>query len=87
VLAMVTEAEQALDFFRAVEPDAETFGNHTTSISVPSGRANSSRDPRKRGSVRTFATRTVVRSVRGSATLDRSRNVTQPRRGLRRHRS
>jgi 2',3'-cyclic-nucleotide 2'-phosphodiesterase (5'-nucleotidase family) len=28
VLAMVTEAEQALDFFRAVEPDAETFGNH-----------------------------------------------------------
>jgi 2',3'-cyclic-nucleotide 2'-phosphodiesterase (5'-nucleotidase family) len=28
VLAMVTEAEQALDFFRAVDPDAETFGNH-----------------------------------------------------------
>ena len=28
VLAMVTEAQQALDFFRGVEPDAETFGNH-----------------------------------------------------------
>ncbi len=28
VLAMVTEAEQALTFFQAVEPDAETFGNH-----------------------------------------------------------
>lgn len=27
-LAMVTEAEQALAFFQAVEPDAETFGNH-----------------------------------------------------------
>jgi 2',3'-cyclic-nucleotide 2'-phosphodiesterase (5'-nucleotidase family) len=28
VLAMVTEAEQALDFFCGVEPDAETVGNH-----------------------------------------------------------
>lgn len=28
VLAMVTEAEQALSFFQSVEPDAETFGNH-----------------------------------------------------------
>ena len=28
VLAMETEGRQALDFFRAVEPDVETFGNH-----------------------------------------------------------
>jgi 2',3'-cyclic-nucleotide 2'-phosphodiesterase (5'-nucleotidase family) len=28
VLAMVTEAEQSLDFFQSVAPDAETFGNH-----------------------------------------------------------
>mgnify|MGYP000733482734 CR=1 FL=1 len=28
VLALVTEGAQALDFFRAVEPDVETFGNH-----------------------------------------------------------
>lgn len=28
VLAMVAEGEQALDFFRAVSPDAGTFGNH-----------------------------------------------------------
>jgi len=28
VLALVTEGAQALDFFRAVDPDVETFGNH-----------------------------------------------------------
>ncbi len=28
VLALVTEGAQALDFFGAVEPDVETFGNH-----------------------------------------------------------
>ncbi|PSP76342.1 bifunctional metallophosphatase/5'-nucleotidase [Halobacteriales archaeon QS_1_68_20] len=28
VLALVTEGEQALDFFAAVEPDVSTFGNH-----------------------------------------------------------
>ncbi|WP_129112630.1 bifunctional metallophosphatase/5'-nucleotidase [Halegenticoccus tardaugens] len=28
VLALETEGAQALDFFRAVRPDAETFGNH-----------------------------------------------------------
>ncbi|MFB6165542.1 MAG: bifunctional UDP-sugar hydrolase/5'-nucleotidase [Haloarculaceae archaeon] len=28
VLSMVTEGRQALDFFDAVEPDADTFGNH-----------------------------------------------------------
>ncbi len=28
VLALVTEGEQALDFFSAVDPDASTFGNH-----------------------------------------------------------
>jgi 2',3'-cyclic-nucleotide 2'-phosphodiesterase (5'-nucleotidase family) len=28
VLALFTEGEQALDFFAAVEPDADTFGNH-----------------------------------------------------------
>ena len=28
VLSVVTEGRQALDFFCAVEPDAETFGNH-----------------------------------------------------------
>src|SRR6056297_2640080 len=28
VLALVTEGAQALDFFAAVEPDVETFGNH-----------------------------------------------------------
>ncbi|GGL52993.1 bifunctional metallophosphatase/5'-nucleotidase [Halocalculus aciditolerans] len=28
VLSLVTEGEQALDFFDAVRPDAETFGNH-----------------------------------------------------------
>ena len=28
VLALVTEARQSLEFFRAVEPDLETFGNH-----------------------------------------------------------
>jgi 2',3'-cyclic-nucleotide 2'-phosphodiesterase (5'-nucleotidase family) len=28
VLALVTRGAQALDFYRAVEPDAETFGNH-----------------------------------------------------------
>lgn len=28
VLSLVTEGEQALDFFEAVQPDASTFGNH-----------------------------------------------------------
>jgi len=28
VLALRTEGRQALDFFRAVAPDVETFGNH-----------------------------------------------------------
>jgi 2',3'-cyclic-nucleotide 2'-phosphodiesterase (5'-nucleotidase family) len=28
VLSLVTEGRQSLDFFRAVEPDVETFGNH-----------------------------------------------------------
>lgn len=28
VLALVSEGEQALDFFRNINPDAETFGNH-----------------------------------------------------------
>ncbi|PSQ53472.1 hypothetical protein BRD20_02460 [Halobacteriales archaeon SW_8_65_20] len=28
ILPLVTKGEQALDFFHAVEPDADTFGNH-----------------------------------------------------------
>lgn len=28
ILSLVTEGEQALDFFSAVDPDADTFGNH-----------------------------------------------------------
>jgi 2',3'-cyclic-nucleotide 2'-phosphodiesterase (5'-nucleotidase family) len=39
VLSMVTEGRQALDFFAAVEPDVDTFGNHDFDYGLDATRA------------------------------------------------
>ena len=74
VLSLVTKGEQALDFYRAVDPDLETFGNHdfdygpdrALSIATESPQtwltANVHRDGERFGAEAGVA-RTAVRSV------------------------
>jgi 2',3'-cyclic-nucleotide 2'-phosphodiesterase (5'-nucleotidase family) len=45
VLSLVTQGRQALDFFAAVEPDAEVFGNHDFDYGIETARTHASESP------------------------------------------